>query len=70
MARTSYDPKETTIKLRINEEMRNYIEKKSKQYGITMSEYLRKIIQRDKIQNSKDTKFNYSEYDFQKFFKK
>lgn len=54
MARTSYDPKETTIKLRINEEMRNYIEKKSKQYGITMSEYLRKIIQRDKIQNSKD----------------
>lgn len=54
MARTSYDPKETTIKLRINEEMRNYIEKKSKQYGITMSEYLRKIIQRDKIQNSND----------------
>lgn len=44
MPRYSTDPKETTIKLRISEDMRLKIEKNAKARGISMSEYLRKII--------------------------
>lgn len=44
MARCSNDPKETTIKLRINEEMRNHIEKSAKNKSISMSEYIRNLI--------------------------
>lgn len=42
--RTTTDPKETTLKLRINEEMRNFVEKSAKRKGITMSEYVRDLI--------------------------
>ena len=45
--RTTNDPKETTIKLRINDDMRNHIEKKSKSKSITMSEYVRNLIRKD-----------------------
>ena len=45
--RTSSDPKENTIKLRLNDEMRKYIEKKSKKQDISMSEYIRKLIEND-----------------------
>lgn len=47
MPRYSNDPKETTIKLRINELMRNHIENCAKQQAITMSEYIRKLIHKD-----------------------
>ena len=47
--RTTSDPKETTIKLRVNEDMRNHIEKKSKLKSITMSEYIRELIRKDII---------------------
>nr|DAW99431.1 MAG TPA: hypothetical protein [Bacteriophage sp.] len=45
--RTSSDPKESTIKLRLNDEMRKHIEKKSKKQGVSMSEYIRKLIEND-----------------------
>lgn len=45
--RQTNDPKETTIKLRINDDMRNHIEKKSKSKSITMSEYVRNLIRKD-----------------------
>lgn len=45
--RTSSDPKENTIKLRLNDEMRKYIEKRSKNQDISMSEYIRKLIEND-----------------------
>lgn len=49
--RTTADPKETTLKLRLNEEMRNYVEKTAKRKGITMSEYIRNLIYEDMKQN-------------------
>ena len=47
MPRYSTDPKETTIKLRINDDMRNHIEKSAKRKGYSMSEYIREIIKKD-----------------------
>lgn len=47
MPRYSTDPKETTVKLRINDDMRNHIEKSSKRKGQSMSEYIRELIRRD-----------------------
>ena len=45
--RTTTDPKETTLKLRLNDEMRVHIEKSAKRKGISMSEYLRQLIYTD-----------------------
>ena len=45
--RTTTDPKETTLKLRLNDEMRTHIEKSAKRKGISMSEYLRQLIYTD-----------------------
>ncbi len=45
--RMSTDPKENTIKLRINDDMRNYIEKASKRKGNSISEYVRELIEKD-----------------------
>lgn len=45
--RTTTDPKETTIKLRLNDDMRTHIEKSAKRKGITMSEYMRNLIYSD-----------------------
>lgn len=47
MPRYSTDPKETTVKLRLNESMRNHIEKSAKAKSVSMSEYIRKLIQKD-----------------------
>jgi predicted DNA-binding protein len=47
MPRYSNDPKETTVKLRMNDDMREYLEKSAKRKGISMSEYLRNLIIRD-----------------------
>lgn len=47
MARYSNDPKEATVKCRINEEMKAHIDKSSKRKGETISEYLRNLILKD-----------------------
>jgi predicted DNA binding CopG/RHH family protein len=47
MPRYSSDPKETTIKLRINELMRKHIEQQAKHKSITMSQYIRELIKND-----------------------
>lgn len=47
MPRYSTDPKETTVKLRLNESMRSYIERSAKAKSVSMSEYIRKLIQKD-----------------------
>lgn len=54
--RTTTDPKETTLKLRINEEMRNFVEKSAKRKGITLSEYVRNLIQSDMRDKRRETK--------------
>ena len=45
--RISSDPKETTLKLRLNEEMRLHVEKASKRANKSMSEYMRDLIVKD-----------------------
>lgn len=47
MPRYSTDLKETTIKLRLNEDMRKHIEQSSKRKAVTMSEYIRQLIKND-----------------------
>ena len=47
MPRPTSDPKETTIRVRINEDMKNHIEKMAKRKYISMSEYMRELIQKD-----------------------
>ena len=47
MGRYTSDPKETTLKLRLNDEMRNHVEKSSKSKSVSMSEYIRQLIQND-----------------------
>jgi uncharacterized protein (DUF1778 family) len=42
--RPTMDKKESTIKLRINEDMRSWIEGRADREKISMSEYLRKLI--------------------------
>lgn len=54
MSRITSDPKETTIKIRINEDMREHIEKSARKRGITKSEYVRQLIGEEMI--SKSTK--------------
>ena len=47
MPRYSADPKDTTVKLRLSVEMKNHLDNKAKSNGITISEYIRKLIQFD-----------------------
>lgn len=47
MPRYSNDPKETTVKLRLNEDMRKHIEQSSKRKTVSMSEYIRQLIRND-----------------------
>ncbi len=53
--RPTLDKKEQTIKLRINDDMRSWIERMSCAEGISMSEYIRELIRRD--MNTKIFKF-------------
>ena len=52
--RTTNDPKETTVKLRINEEMRTHIELASKRKCVSMSEYIRNLIRSDILREKKE----------------
>lgn len=45
--RPTYDKKDATLKLRINDDMREHIEKMAKRKNISMSEYVRCLIQSD-----------------------
>lgn len=42
--RPTDDPKETTIKLRLSTDMRQFVEEQARNQGITLSEYIRNII--------------------------
>lgn len=43
------DRKEQTLKLRLNDEMREWIERNANFAGVTMSEYIRGLIEDDMI---------------------
>ena len=45
--RTTSDPKNEKIKPRLNEDMKNNVDKYSKQEGIARSEYIRELIRQD-----------------------
>lgn len=45
--RTSVDPKTTTLKLRLNEDMRRHVETKANRSSVPISEYIRELIKKD-----------------------
>ena len=45
--RPTLDKKEQTLKLRLNDEMREWIERRAYENGISMSEYIRNLIEAD-----------------------
>lgn len=45
--RTTTDLKNKNIKLRLNEELKNYIQRCADKEGISLSEYIRKLIRLD-----------------------
>lgn len=45
--RPTDDKKESTLKLRLNDDMRSHIENMANRDGISMSEYLRNLIKKD-----------------------
>lgn len=45
--RPTSDPKTERIKLRLNDAMKSHVDKISAMKGITVSEYMRELIQRD-----------------------
>lgn len=49
LTRTTSDPKDEKIKLRLNKEMKAHIDKQSAKEGISLSEYIRKLIRQDMI---------------------
>lgn len=51
--RTTSDPKTEKIKLRMNEDMKNHIEKYASSSGVTLSEYIRDLISKDMRDKSK-----------------
>lgn len=49
IGRPTLDKKEQTLKLRLNDEMREWIEKNADSNGVTMSEYIIGLIEDDMI---------------------
>lgn len=47
--RPTLDKKEQTLKLRLNDDMRRWVEKMSDEEGVSMSEYIRKLIRDDMV---------------------
>ena len=45
--RPTMDKKDQTLKLRLNDEMRSWVERCSDRDGISMSEYIRELIKSD-----------------------
>lgn len=50
--RTSSDPKNEKIKLRLNGVMKNHINKSADKEGVSLSEYIRELIRQDMINKS------------------
>ena len=48
MARTSEDKKDCVIKVRVNDETKSYLDGMARRCSMNVSEYVRKIIDRDK----------------------
>lgn len=48
MARPTQDAKESTIKLRLNEEQRKYVEAQANKKSTSMSQYIRDLIDKDR----------------------
>lgn len=49
LGRPTLDRKEQTLKLRLNDEMREWVEKNADAEGVSMSEYIRWLIEGDMI---------------------
>lgn len=47
MSRTTSDPKESVLKVRVSDYTRERAEKKAKMRNISLSEYIRKLIEKD-----------------------
>lgn len=45
--RTTSDPKNEKIKLRLSEDMKTHIDKSAKKNNISLSEYIRELIRQD-----------------------
>lgn len=45
--RTTSDPKNEKIKLRLNEEQKNHVQRYADKQGISLSEYIRELIRQD-----------------------
>lgn len=45
--RTTSDPKDQNIKLRLGEDLKTYVDKTSNRKGISVSEYIRELIRQD-----------------------
>ncbi|MCM1189372.1 MAG: ribbon-helix-helix domain-containing protein [bacterium] len=55
--RTTSDPKNEKIKLRLNEDMKHHVDKQSEKEGTSISEYIRELIRQDMINNIVHTLF-------------
>lgn len=51
--RTTLDPKNEKIKLRLNEELKDHVQRYADKDGITLSEYIRELIRQD-MRNKRD----------------
>lgn len=45
--RTTSDPKNEKIKLRLNEDLKNHVQRYANKEGISLSEYIRQLIKQD-----------------------
>lgn len=45
--RTTSDPQDDKIKLRLNKELKSHVEKYSSKDGVSLSEYIRELIRQD-----------------------
>ncbi len=45
--RTSSDPKNEKIKLRLNEDLKTHIQRYANKEGVSLSEYIRELIRQD-----------------------
>jgi len=51
IGRPTLDKKDQTLKLRLNDEMREWVEQRANEDGISMSEYIRNLIDDDITRN-------------------
>lgn len=47
LMRTTSDPKNEKIKLRLNEDLKNHVQRCADKEGISLSEYIRELIRQD-----------------------